>query len=89
MVYNADFKTTRRCCTGINRSCDSCFDAWEHFSWIMINMKMHLGSELEFVHWLTTMYMFYFINGLVEEDQNESVISKIHALLHTEKVINE
>ena len=87
--YNADFKTTRRCCTGISRSCDSCFDAWEHFSWIMINMKMHLNSEQEFVKWLTTMYMFYFINGLVTEDQNDSVISKIHALLRKEKVINE
>jgi len=84
--YNADFKTTRRCCTGINRSCDSCFDAWEHFSWIMINMKMHLSSKQEFIHWLTTMYMFYYINGLVGKSQNERIISKIHDLLQSKRI---
>lgn len=54
-AYNADFRSTCRCCTGISRSCDSCFDAWEHFSWIMINMKKHMGSRQEFVNWLTSM----------------------------------
>ena len=82
--YNADFETTRRCCTGIDRSCNSCFDAWEHFSWIMINMKRHLGSKQEFTQWLTTMYMFYYINRLVRQD--ESIISKIHSLLKSVKV---
>ena len=82
--YNADFETTRRCCTGIDRSCDSCFDAWEHFSWIMINMKMHLGSKQEFTQWLTTMYMFYYINRLVGQDK--SIISKIHSHLNEVKV---
>jgi len=84
--YNADFKTTRRCCTGIDRSCDSCFDAWEHFSWIMINMKMHLNSKHEFTHWLTTMYMFYYINCLIEKNENEGVIMKIHQLLQAKKI---
>ena len=83
-AYNADFKTTRRCCTGIDRSCDSCFDAWEHFSWIMINMKAHLGSKHEFTQWLTTMYMFYYINGLVGQDRN--ILSKIHARLQEAKI---
>jgi len=82
--YNADFETTRRCCTGIDRSCDSCFDAWEHFSWIMINMKMHLTSKQEFTQWLTTMFMFYYINRLVEQD--DVIISKIHARLNSVKV---
>jgi len=85
--YNADFKTTRRCCTGIDRSCDSCFDAWEHFSWIMVNMKMHLGSKQEFINWLTTMYMFYYINGLLTKDHNEQIVSKVHNLLQSEKVV--
>jgi len=79
--YNADFKTTRRCCTGIDRSCDSCFDAWEHFSWIMINMKMHLNTKNEFINWLTTMYMFYYINGLIEKNQEDGILVKIHSLL--------
>jgi MoaA/NifB/PqqE/SkfB family radical SAM enzyme len=85
--YNADFKTTRRCCTGIDRSCDSCFDAWEHFSWIMVNMKMHLGSKQEFINWLTTMYMFYYINGLLEFDSERNIISKIHKLLQPTKIL--
>jgi MoaA/NifB/PqqE/SkfB family radical SAM enzyme len=84
--YNADFKTTRRCCTGITRSCDSCFDTWEHFSWIMINMKTHLITKQKFTKWLTTMYMFYYINGLVEIDKSEKIISKIHKLLQLKKV---
>ena len=79
--YNADFKTTRRCCTGIDRSCDSCFDAWEHFSWIMINMKMHLNTKNEFINWLTTMYMFYYINGLIGKNQEDGIVAKIHSLL--------
>jgi MoaA/NifB/PqqE/SkfB family radical SAM enzyme len=84
--YNADFKTTRRCCTGIDRSCDSCFDAWEHFSWIMINMKMHLNSKQEFVHWLTTMYMFYHINGLLVKNENDGMVSEIHKFLQPKKI---
>jgi hypothetical protein len=65
-AYNADFSTTRRCCTGVSRDCSSCFDSWEHFSWIMINMKKHLGSLQDFTNWLTTMYVFYLINRLVD-----------------------
>jgi len=83
--YNADFKTTRRCCTGITRSCDSCYDAWEHFSWIMVNMKMHLSSKQEFTNWLTTMYMFYYINGLFGINSDPSKISKIHKLVRVVK----
>jgi len=64
-AYNADFVSTRRCCTGIDRSCDSCYDTWEHFSWIMVNMKKHLGSQLDFTNWLTTMYLFYYVNRMV------------------------
>ncbi|MCP4458629.1 MAG: 4Fe-4S cluster-binding domain-containing protein [Cytophagales bacterium] len=66
-AYNADFSTTRRCCTGVDRSCDSCFDTWEHFSWVMVNLKKHLGSKEDFANWLTTMYLFYFINGLLNK----------------------
>lgn len=84
-AYNADFKTTRRCCTGIDRSCDSCFDAWEHFSWIMVHMKMHLSSKQKFAHWLTTMYMFYYINGLVDASRNEYIVSEIHRYFQPEK----
>ncbi len=79
--YNADFKTTRRCCTGIDRSCDSCCDAWEHFSWILINMKKHMGTKQEFINWLTSMYMFYYINRIITEE--EVVLTQVHSLLNS------
>lgn len=65
-AINADFKTTRRCCTGMTRDCASCFDTWEHFSWIMINMRKHLASKAAFAGWLTTMFAFYVVNRLVD-----------------------
>lgn len=65
-AYNADFTHTRRCCTGIQRDCSSCFDTWEHFSWIMINLRKHLGSPEDFNNWLTATYLFYIINRIVD-----------------------
>ena len=78
-AYNADFETTRRCCTGISRSCESCFDTWEHFSWIMINMRKHLQTESDFCNWLFTTYMFYFVNKLIETTDENSLLKKIHS----------
>jgi MoaA/NifB/PqqE/SkfB family radical SAM enzyme len=77
-AYNADFATTRRCCTGDDRECDSCFDTWEHFSWVMLNMKKHLGSQKEFANWLTTMYLFYFVNRIVDYDEGVKLLPEIH-----------
>jgi len=77
-AYNADFTSTRRCCTGINRDCDSCFDTWEHFSWIMINLNKHMGSKQEFANWLTTSYLFYLINRLVDYEEGIKLLPEIH-----------
>ncbi|MDZ7367762.1 MAG: hypothetical protein ONB43_18150, partial [candidate division KSB1 bacterium] len=77
-AYNADFVTTRRCCTGVDRDCASCFDTWEHFSWVMLNMKKHLGSQQEFTNWLTTMYLFYLINRIVDFDEGIKLLPEIH-----------
>lgn len=77
-AYNADLKTTRRCCTGIDRDCESCFDVWEHFSWIMLNFRKHLGSKQEFTWWLTTTYMFYLINRIVNLDRGIQLLPEIH-----------
>ncbi len=77
-AYNADLKTTRRCCTGIDRSCDSCLDVWQHFAWIMVNMKQHLGSKQEFTNWLSSMYLFYLINRLVDYESGIQNLSEIH-----------
>ena len=77
-AYNADLKSTRRCCTGVDRSCDSCLDVWQHFSWIMLNMKKHLGSKQEFTNWLTSMYIFYLINRLVDYKKGMKNLTEIH-----------
>jgi len=76
--YNADLVTTRRCCTAIDRDCNSCFDTWQHFSWVMLNMREHLGSERDFTDWLSTMYLFYFINRLVDPDEGKRLLPRIH-----------
>ena len=77
-AYNADLQSTRRCCTGVDRDCDSCFDTWEHFSWVMLNLRSHLGSKSDFTSWLTTMYLFYFINGLVDAEEGAMLLPEIH-----------
>ena len=85
-AYNADFVTTRRCCTGVSRSCESCYDAWEHFSWIMINMKKHLGTKQEFANWLTSMYMFYLINRISDFKEEIKMLPKVHDLLRSSQL---
>ena len=77
-AYNADFSTTRRCCTGTERDCASCFDTWEHFSWIMVHMRRHLGSREDFTRWLTTMYVFYLVNRLVNYEIGMTLLPEIH-----------
>ena len=80
-AYNADFKSTRRCCTGIDRSCDTCFDTWEHFSWLMINLKKHSQTKMDFSNWLTSTYLFYYINRLVSDEAPG--MGEIQHYLHT------
>lgn len=77
-AYNADFATTRRCCTGVARDCASCFDTWEHFSWVMLNLKKHLGSQREFADWLATRYLFYMINRIVDYEEGLKLLPEIH-----------
>ncbi len=82
-AYNADFETVRRCCTGIDRDCASCFDTWEHFSWIMIHMKKHMANVHYFTCWLATMYMFYFITRLVPRDEGAALLPELHRRVKT------
>jgi hypothetical protein len=79
-AYNSDFTSTRRCCTGVDRNCDSCFDTWEHFSWIMVHMKKHLGNKREFGGWLSTMYQFYHINRLLKNEPDKVLLRKVQYL---------
>lgn len=75
-AINADFLTTRRCCTGIMRDCSSCFDTWEHFSWIMINLRKHLGSRTLFANWLATSFVFYLVNRLVAFEKGRELLAE-------------
>lgn len=77
-AYNPDLTSTRRCCVGHERDCATCFDVWAHTSWIMLNMRRHLGSKQEFTNWLTTMYLFYLMNRLVDFDAGISLLPEIH-----------
>lgn len=79
-AFNADLLSTRRCCTADRRVCDSCFDVWQHFSWIILNLKKHLGTKEEFTQWLTTMYLFYLINRLVDYEKGMQLLPVIHEL---------
>jgi hypothetical protein len=76
--YNADLVTTRRCCTGVDRDCDSCFDTWQHFSWVMLNLRKHCRSQADFTQWLSTMYLFYFVNRLIDCTEGGRVLREIH-----------
>jgi MoaA/NifB/PqqE/SkfB family radical SAM enzyme len=76
-AYNPDL-TTRRCCVGSDRDCSTCVDLWAHTSWIMLNMKRHLGSKQEFTNWLTTMYLFYLMNRIVDFDAGVKLLPEIH-----------
>jgi hypothetical protein len=77
-AYNADFASTRRCCTGELRDCESCFDAWEHFSWVTLNLRKHLGSAREFANWLAVTYLFYAINRIVDFERCLEVLPELH-----------
>lgn len=57
-VYQADLKTTRRCCTGDARDCGNCYDAYSHIIWIVHNFKRHLGCVSDFANWLMCMYLY-------------------------------
>jgi MoaA/NifB/PqqE/SkfB family radical SAM enzyme len=65
-VYLPDLQTTRRCCTGDARDCDNCYETYTHMTWIINNMRAHLGSKEDFTRWLTTMYV-YMLTGHVAD----------------------
>ena len=80
-AFNPDLQSTRRCCVGDDRPCDTCLDVWAHYSWIMLSMKPHLDTKADFTSWLTTMYMFYLINRIVPFEENIGVLPEIHETL--------
>ena len=47
-AYNADLKTTRRCCIGSARDCETCKDLWAIYGWVIGSMKDHLSTKKDF-----------------------------------------
>ncbi len=80
-AYNADLRSTRRCCVGDTRDCSTCYDVWAHMSWIMLQRRPHLASKREFTNWLTTVYMFYFAARLLDFDAGVKLLPEIHRRL--------
>jgi hypothetical protein len=80
-AYNPDLKTTRRCCVGEDRDCSTCLDVWAHTSWIMLSMKRHMDTKQDFTNWLTTMYLFYLVNRIVDFEANVGLLPEIHQRL--------
>ena len=81
-AYNPDLESTRRCCVGNERDCSTCIDVWAHWSWIMMAMRKHLGSKQEFTNWLTSMYLFYLVNRIVDFEKGVKLLPEIHGRLN-------
>lgn len=77
-AYNADLKTTRRCCVGVKRDCSNCYDLWSHSAWVMKSTRKHLGSKQEFTYWLTSCYLFYLVNRIVDFEEGIKMLPEIH-----------
>ncbi|MDZ8064888.1 MAG: radical SAM protein [Nostoc sp. DedQUE08] len=77
-AYNPDLKSTRRCCTGDNQDCSTCYQTWAQVGWIMINLERHLGSKQEFTNWLTTTYLFYLMCRMVDFESGVQLLPEIH-----------
>lgn len=77
-AYNPNLTSTRRCCIGELRDCSTCYDVWAHFSWVMLNMKAHMNSKQEFTNWLTTMYLFYLINRIIDFEAGVKLLPQLH-----------
>lgn len=80
-VYNPDLRTTRGCCRSDRYDCENCFDAYAHVSWIILNLEKHLGSKQEFTRWLTTLYIFYLANRILDFESGVELLPEIHARL--------
>jgi hypothetical protein len=78
-AYNADLRTTRRCCVGDERDCATCFDVWAHMSWIMLNFSRHLATAADFTNWLEATYLFYGVNRLIPYRDFRNALPRIHA----------
>ncbi len=77
-AYNADLTTTRRCCIGSARDCDTCTDVWAINGWVIGSFKEHLGSKQDFTNWLCSMYIFYLQTGFIDWNANSNKLPLIY-----------
>lgn len=82
-AYNPDLNTTRRCCVGEDRDCSTCFDVWAHMSWILLNLERNLATAEEFIHWLSTIYIFYGASRLIDPEGFRATLPRLHDRLHS------
>ena len=82
-AYNADLKTTRRCCVGIETDCAKCYNVYARFSWIMTNLERHLSTKKDFTNWLTSLYLFYLGNRIVDFEEGVSLLPELHGRLRS------
>lgn len=83
-AYNADLVSTRKCCVGTDRQCANCFDIWAHYSWIIGNMRKHLRSKADFTNWLTTTYVFYLVNRIIDYEDKIQFLPDLHRITSTQ-----
>lgn len=84
-AYNADLKTTRRCCIGSARDCETCTDLWATYGWVVGSMKDHLRSKQDFTHWLLTTYIFYLQTGFIDLNKNYQKLPEIYQRFRIQK----
>jgi len=77
-AYGPDLGTPRRCCLGDLRDCSTCRDVWSHMAWIALALDRHLDSAEDFYAWLSTMYVFYGICGLIERSEFRARLTEIN-----------
>lgn len=77
-AYNADLASTRRCCVGNARDCDTCTDLWAFYGWVVGSMKAHLKNKGDFTQWLCTTYMFYLKTGFIDLQKGAKLLPEMH-----------
>lgn len=88
-AYNADLTTTRRCCIGSARDCDTCTDVWAINGWVIGSFKEHLGSKKDFTNWLCSMYIFYMQTGFIDLNENAYKLPLIYECMDTLALSNQ
>ena len=56
--YGSDYTTIHRCCTSVDRDCETCHDGAATMSWIMVNKREHMQSPGDFANWVDVTHMF-------------------------------